>query len=207
VPKDWLRKLKAAFEKDPKIGIVFCNVQAADYDHSTGFIPAYVRQDEALLKTTSDKLRGRGIGAGMAVRKSIILALGGYDELLGTGSHFPSCEDGDMALRTILGGYYVLETHTTYVIHEGFRNWAQGKPLARNNWIGIGAAYAKPLRCGRWEALNVVLYEAFWIALVNAFRPLLRLKKPQGLRNFYFFWVGFFKGLAHPVEKSLMLYR
>jgi hypothetical protein len=207
MPQDWLRKIKASFEKDSKIGVVFCNVVAVDYDRSSGFIPAYVRSGEALLRNTSDKLRARGIGAGMAVRKTMALSLGGFDEMLGTGGHFPSCEDGDLTLRTILAGNYVLETDATFVVHEGFRTWKQGKDLARRNWIGIGAAYVKPLRCGRWDALNVVFYEAFWVALFYAIRPVFRFKKPHGLRNFLYVWEGFLKGAFRPIEKSLILYR
>jgi glycosyltransferase involved in cell wall biosynthesis len=207
MPADWLSKMKQGFDKDPQICIEFCNVKAGSYDTSSGFIPEYNRTGELILKSTKDKLQARGIGAGMAVRKSTVQSLGSFDEWLGAGGHFPSCEDGDMALRAILAGYYVLETDSTYVVHEGYRTWQQGKQLARRNWVGIGAAYVKPLRCGRWDALNVVLYESVDMALGNAFRAMLRIGRPQGIRDFFYFWEGFFKGLVFPLDKASMLYR
>ncbi len=207
LPPDWLDLIEKGFAYDPRIAVLFCNVEAAPYDAAKGFIPAYIRTSEIMVTSPMGKLRARGIGAGMAVRKEHILSLGGFDEYLGAGGHFPSCEDGDMAVRAILAGYAVLETNQTHVVHEGFRTWQQGKGLARRNWVGIGAAYVKPLRCRRWDAWVIIAYEAFVVGLWQAVNPVFRLKKPHGLRNFVFFWEGFFRGLFHPMDKSTMLYQ
>ena len=78
--------------------------------------------------------------------------------------------------------------------------------MNRRNWIGIGAAYAKPIKCSQWAAAIVVIYEAFGIALFKPLSRILQLKKPEGIRSFYYFWEGFVRGMKQPVECETILY-
>lgn len=207
VPTNWLERMAAAFADKPRVTVSFCNVEAAPHNNAEGFIPAYMRKDSKLVRNFWDKCRARGIGAGIAVRRQAALALGGFDEELGAGGHFPSCEDGDMAMRALARGQWVYETHEVAVLHYGFRTWNEGKELTRRDWIGIGAAYAKPLRCGHWGALVVVLYESLVIGLLIPLSAILRLQKPQGLRRLLYFMQGFWQGWSTPVDCEKMLFQ
>jgi glycosyltransferase involved in cell wall biosynthesis len=204
VPEDWLEKIELAFGLNPKIAVVFCQVKAANYDRELGFIPEYLRAHDILVCKLSEKNSARGIGAGMAVRRDMVLSIGGFDECLGAGARFPSCEDGDLAVRALIRGCFVYETITTSVIHYGFRTWREGKSLAKRNWIGIGAAYVKPLKQGHWGILDVILNEAFGVIIGGVLKQAVKLHRPRGLRNIFYFVHGMWQGLLTPIDnKSL----
>ncbi len=207
VAPDWIEGIAACFEAHPRVAVVFSNVEPAPHDAGAGFIPAYRRSDEKLVKSMWDKCLARGIGASMAVRRNAALEIGGFDIHLGPGTPFSDCEDGDMAVRALLKGWQIFETHKTHVIHDGFRTWEQGKELTKRNWIGIGAAYSKPLRCGHWRFAIVVAFEAFGIALLKPLSRLFKLKRPQGMRSFFYFWQGFFMGWKAPLDCKTIRYQ
>lgn len=200
VPADWLAVIHRLFVQHPEVGMVYCAVKPAPYDSAAGFVPTYERPGVHIVKTARAKARARGIGAGMGVRRSAALAVGNFDRSL--GSTFPRIvgEEGDLALRLVLAGHYVLETDETAVVHDGFRTWEQGRELTRRNFLGIGMVYAKPLRCGDLRAMPVVLYEGLVIALLSPLAEVLRGRRPRGLRAFVYFWRGFLRGLRQPVD-------
>lgn len=207
VPSNWLEVMAASFQRHPRIAVVFCNVVPAPYDESAGFIPSYVRHDSRLVRTLWQKLRARGIGAGMAVRRETLLKLGGFDEHLGPGSAFLSCDDRDIPVRALLHDLWVFETHEVAVVHDGFRTWQQGKELAKRNWYGLGAAYAKPFKCHHWNVIPLILYEALIMGLWEPFSSVFRLKKPRGVRRWLYFFRGFVRGLRTPVDCEKLVYR
>jgi GT2 family glycosyltransferase len=185
---------------------MFCRVNAAEHDRNKGFVPTYELVSDQIARKASEKVLARGIGAGMAMRRDVALAFGGFDEGLGPGSKFMDCEDGDLAVRHLINGWWIYETAAVAVVHDGFRTWEQGRELTRRNWIGIGAAYAKPLRAGYWQYLPVVLYEGIYHALFKPLARLLLLKRPQGLAQVFYFWRGFFSGLRTPLDHQKLIY-
>lgn len=200
VPKNWLSAIAQIFDKYPKVAVVITNVVPGEHDEAKGFIPTYERTDSTLVKTIWQKRSARGIGASLAIRRDIVISMGGYDNNLGPGAYFQDGDDIDLVTRAILKGWWVYETHEVAVTHYGFRTWQEGKALTKRNWIGIGATYAKPLKCGYWQILILVFYEAFYIGLLPPLWNLLRFKKPNGLKQIYYFFVGFFRALATPVD-------
>lgn len=204
VPPEWLRVMAGVFRREPKVAVAFCNVNPGPYDPAQGFVPVYHRDEDQLFTRVREKTQARGIGAGLAVRKSLIQAMGGFDEMLGAGGVFPSCEDGDIAARALLMGYGVYECSRTAVTHYGFRTWEQGRDLSKRDWAGVGAAYVKPLKCGRWTFLPVVLHEVWTWAILPPLRCLLRFRKPEGLSRAVYFIRGAAQGLHTPVDKRTM---
>lgn len=207
VPANWLRTIEQEFQREPRAAVLFCNVLPGSHDESAGFIPAYQRQQRTVVKSFCGKCRARGIGAGMAVRRDPVLAIGGFDEALGAGGKFPSAEDADIALRAIAHGWYVVETPATYVIHDGFRTWAEARELAARDWEGLGAAYIKPLKAGHWRAVVVLGYELLVPAFLEPLMPLLRLRRPRGLGRLVALIRGCARGLAHPVDRERLVYQ
>lgn len=207
VPSHWLRAVAAAFEAAPEAAMVFSNVVAGDHDPSLGFIPNNVRSNEQLARTPREKLRMRGIGAGMSVRRAEALGVGGFDDCLGPGAEFPSSDDADMELRLLLHGHAVYETATVAVVHNGFRTWRQGRELARRDWGAMGAGYAKLVKCGQWRALPVLLYDPLVVGIWHPVRSLLAGRGARGLRNPLYFGLGFIRGLQHPVDRRRILFR
>jgi glycosyltransferase involved in cell wall biosynthesis len=206
VPSDWIEKMTGIFNSNPRVAVVFCNVDPAPHDQVAGFIPAYQRQDSKIVRNMWDKCQARGIGAGYGVRREMALAIGGFDRNLGPGSMFPSCDDGDIAVRALINKHWVYETHETGVLHYGFRTWEQGKELTKRDWRAIGGSYVKPLKCGHWDISIVIAYEAFVMGFWKPLSNIFRLKKPQGIRRFVYFWQGFFQGLKLPVDRKTLVY-
>jgi glycosyltransferase involved in cell wall biosynthesis len=206
VPENWLEVIEDCFVERPSVAVLFTNVIAGPHDESAGFIPAYERNDSAVLCGFWDKCSARGIGASMAFRRDPVLAIGGFDELMGPGGFFTSGEDVDISVRAIALGYEVYETNRVTVVHFGYRTWLEGRALAKRDWRGIGAAYIKPLRAGHWGMVPVTLYELLVVCILRPLKPMLSLRRPQGLARGVAFLSGFFGGMIHPMDKKRLVY-
>jgi glycosyltransferase involved in cell wall biosynthesis len=205
-PPNWAIAMGRTLESQPTAAVAFCNVVAPPHDRSAGYVPAYERQSSRLVRSIGATIAGHGLGAGMALRRKIILDLGGFDESLGPGSRFPSGDDWDITARALLRGWHVYETADIAIVHHGFRTLEQGRKHARRDWIAIGAVCAKPLRAGHWNALIVPLWEfsahAMWPPLADA----LRLRRPRGLSRIAGFVEGFAAGLRTPVNRETLIF-
>lgn len=206
VPPDWLTVMDAVFAEWPRCAVAFCNVDAGPHDPSTGFIPTYLRTGTVEIASVRGKCRARGIGAGLAVRRSAVLSLGGFDPHLGAGGEFSSCEDGDIALRALLGGRTVVETDRVTVVHHGFRTWDEGRVLTRRDFRGIGACLAKPMRARRWRAVSVLAYESLWIAGLKPIVRTVKHRRYSGLKSSWYLWSAFFEALRWPVDRTTLLF-
>ncbi|MGQ0658303.1 MAG: glycosyltransferase family 2 protein [Chromatiales bacterium] len=152
----WLRELSDAFAVDSGIGIVFGNLLPAPHDPAMGFVPSYLRSDSVLARGIAQKHHVDGVGACMAFKRSVWLALGGFDEMLGAGAPFKAGEEIDFAIRALLAGYCIYETPTVAVVHHGFRTWEQAKGLIEGYMHGLGAALMKQLKCRQYAILGVM---------------------------------------------------
>jgi glycosyltransferase involved in cell wall biosynthesis len=204
VPADWLSGIAALMRRYPQAALLFTNVQAPEYDREAGFIPTCDFSQERLV--TSLRERPWGIGAGMALRRDTIRAIGGVDEMLGPGGPFFSGEDIDLLLRTILKGYGVIETNQIAVIHDGFRDWGQGRALMERDWFSLGAVYSKFLRRRPRRSWRYVLYQ---IVMKLLWPPVVKLQRDGRLQG----WVpikSFVDGLQHgwqtPLDPRMMLF-
>lgn len=207
VPVEWIRVMAAGFEKHPKVAAVYCNVLAAPHDPLAGFVPDYVRQGEQLITSVREKCRPNGIGAGMAVRRSVVETLGGFDDMLGSGAPFSAYEDVDIALRALLRGYYVFETDQTAVLHFGFRTLVEGRELTRRNYYGIGGGLGKLVKCGESRVFPLVRYVLWDAVIAPFFAHVIRLKRPPVLRRFVGFVRGFFNALRTPVDRNSLRFQ
>jgi GT2 family glycosyltransferase len=175
----------------PRAAVAFCTVAAAPHDPALGFVPAYRCVEGRTLRSPGDLARGRGLEGGMAVRKPLLLEMGGFDETLGPGAEMPAAEGPDVALRALLRGYEILETERASVVHHGFYSWERGRQVGKRDFEGIGAFCAKALRCGGWRCAGMVLGEV-WANLVRPpLSNLVRLQHPRGMRRPIYFAQGF----------------
>src|SRR5439155_23952935 len=56
-------------------------------------------------------------GNNMAMYRSAIAPIGGFDERLGVGSHFPSSEDNDLGFRLLEAGYRFIYVPEAVLYH------------------------------------------------------------------------------------------
>jgi GT2 family glycosyltransferase len=206
-PLGWLYQMAKVMEAHPRAAVVFCNVTANPYDRTAGYVPAYERKTDRLLRSISDAKKGFGLGAGMALRRSAVLAFGGFDEMFGPGSRFRSGDDWDISLRALLGGWQVYDTASASIVHHGFRTLAEGREHALRDWIAIGALCAKPIRAGQISAANLALWMFFIEALWPPVREMLRLRRPSGLSRITGFIRGFGGGIRMPVERETLVFK
>jgi GT2 family glycosyltransferase len=188
------------------VAVAFCRVEPGPHDPELGFIPDHLVDRPVLVRSLLSKSRARGIGAGMAVRRDVAVALGGFDQALGPGGPLRSGEDRDLAARALLRGWWLFQTPDAIVIHHGFRTWAEGRSLARRDWYGIGAAYVKQVKCGNLGILPVIAHEVIYFGLAKPLFLLLIGRRRNGLRRIGYFGAGFVRGLQTPVDSATMLY-
>jgi GT2 family glycosyltransferase len=204
VPRSWAAEMARILEARPQVAILFCNVVPVPHDRSAGYVPAHERSQSRLLTSVDDLRDGLGLGAGMAIRKDVALALGGFDESFGPGARFPSADEWDICLRALLAGFHVYETPELAIVHDGFRSFEEGRAHARRDWIALGAVCAKPLRAGHMRAAVVPLTFFPQKALWPPISDLLHLRRPRGLGRITAFLSGFVDGLRTPVDTETL---
>jgi hypothetical protein len=189
-----------------RVAVGFCRVDAAAHDVTKGFIPDHEVERPVLVRSLLSKSRTRGIGAGMAVRRDAVLALGGFDEELGPGAPLRSGEDRDLAARALTAGWRVYQTPDAMVVHHGFRTWAEGRELTRRDWYGIGAAYAKQVKAGHLAVFVVLAHEVVYMGFVKPALLALRGRGSIGIRRVVYFLDGFRRGLCTPIDHRTVLF-
>lgn len=200
VPRGWARRMEQVLMQRPRVAIAFCNVMPVPHDRDAGYVPAYERTHSRLLISLHQLRHGVGLGAGMALRRNVVVSLGGFDELFGPGAHFPSGDEWDISIRVLASGWQIYETHELAVVHDGFRSFAEARAHVQRDWIALGAVCAKAVRMGPRSALLIPLQ----LFLANAAWPplsdLLRLRKPRGLVRILAFVRGFWDGMHAPMD-------
>ena len=207
VEPNWPLAHAQVFRDNPEVAITYGNVLARAYDQSEGFTPVYVVKKDFLCRSVWQKLIARGIGANMAIRREAFLRVGGFDASLGPGGRFAACEDGDYTVRCLLAGYQVYETGGSTVMHYGFRTWEQGRQLTRDAFLGIGAAYIKPIKCGRLSVVPLLVFEFLRYALFPSLWATITFRKPTNWQRVHFFLRGMMRGLRVPADRATLLYR
>jgi GT2 family glycosyltransferase len=116
----------------------------------------------------------------MAIHRSALAAVGGFDERLGPGTHFPAAEDNDLGLRLLEAGYRIVYTPEAVLYH---RTWRAGGERLRVMWNygrGQGAFFAKHSHLHDPYILRRYLGELFHGAAAAARRTWRRGRPPAG---------------------------
>jgi hypothetical protein len=141
-----------------------------------------------------------GFGANMAIRRTTWLALGGFDESMGAGSHFCAGEDTDFAIRALICGHKVHESPWPVVTHYGFRRWDEARATIAGYMVGLGAANAKMLRLGGVRACRPIARLAWrWLTA----GPVADLNHvPPRIQRLVAFVRGASKGLLKRLDRK-----
>ena len=196
----WLAGIRTALFRDPRLGLVFGNVVAPDYDRTQGFVPSYEVPRYVVADHIEQKTRIEGMGACMGILRETWQRLGGFDEALGSGAPFRAGEDADFAVRALLAGWHVAETPAAAVVHHGFRTWAQRDDLIAGYMYGLGAVNMKMLRMAGWHALQpLTTLASRW--LVG--EPVIDLNHvPPRLARLFAFLRGAREGMRTPLDRN-----
>jgi glycosyltransferase involved in cell wall biosynthesis len=157
VPQDWLTEGETLLEAKPDVDLVFGALAAIDHDLSESYVPAFTpSRQEVVFSRWQARLRG-GAGANMFARRELFSRIGGFDEAIGPGARFRSCEEFDLYYRALRSNVKVLRDPDNGVLHWGMRVYADGSAqrLLRGYFYGEGAVLAKHVRLGDLAAMWV----------------------------------------------------
>ncbi|MFN2608058.1 MAG: glycosyltransferase family 2 protein [Acidimicrobiales bacterium] len=146
----WAAALGRVLAHHPDVGFVSGHVgggatRGDDYPTVTVF-PVATEQVRAGRWTRPWHI---GFGVCMAVRRSVVEQLGGWDERLGAGvDDFPAAEDMDFNYRYLRGGGVALATPDVRATHEQWRSLEQLGPLYRGYMTAWAGFAVKHLRGG-----------------------------------------------------------
>jgi glycosyltransferase involved in cell wall biosynthesis len=205
VDPEWVATNVQVLLEHPQAGIVFGDVVAAD-DPGAGYAPSSETDEDFVIRSmrswrTTDGANV-GIGASMAMRRSMLLDAGGFDNQLGPGSRLRNAEDTDMTIRTVLAGHEVVRTRRIRVDHFGHRSPDEFRQLNRASMLGIGAVCGKLIRRRPLATMWVIVGIVWKMVIRVVIHDLIRLRKPPVLNKVVYFTKGFWVGLRMPLERS-----
>jgi glycosyltransferase involved in cell wall biosynthesis len=201
----WVEAMVAPFA-NPEVACVFGAVDPAPHDPYAGYITSHaVRRSFSVKKLA--KARGQqgrvsatGMGANLALRKSCLDAIGGWDTCIGPGSKFRGGDDHDIAMRLSLRGNHTAFSAEGRVTHHGFRRWSERYNDPMRYGYGLGAATAKYLRCGilHVNALAMLSYHV----REGIGHPTRGIRSSPCWAFVRYYYVGFREGLRHPLDRA-----
>ncbi|MGZ3715656.1 MAG: glycosyltransferase family 2 protein [Ktedonobacterales bacterium] len=150
-PPHWLADILAAFERHPDVELLFGRVEAPPHDYRREVIPVLLlaqrqRRVECSLRGRGGRLEG--ISANMAMRRSLFVALDGFNPRFGVGGERWSAEDLELHYRALRLGKHVLIEPGIAVLHLGKRTMRDAWALWRRDALGCGAVAAHIAQAG-----------------------------------------------------------
>ena len=206
VEPGWAMALQETFAAHPEVGVIFGTVRAAPSDASAGILPTFDAEEgpvtrKKILTNTSGCW---GMGANMALRRSVWEQVGPFDELMGAGAPLCAAEDTDYWLRAIACGVGVYHSGRACVVHYGFRPQAATSKLMKGYALGKGAMYAKQLRAGNSLGTRLLIREIATLIRDISFNA-LRRRRPLGANLLIYEVKGLWRGIWLPLERRQQL--
>ena len=181
VPADWVSRIRAAFDADADLDMLFGSVVLSAADRLRGYAAEFEPVETTVFQHVLPDMRAPwGVGANMAMRRRVIDRVGPFDEMLGAGGRFYAGEEIDLTIRALSAGLKVMFTPAVSVAHLGIREGAAASRLMRRYGIGLGAALAKHMRL-RTPGANTLFRQ--WLAFHarRSLRGTLRGERHPGL--------------------------
>lgn len=154
VTPQWVRNIVRPFHR-PEVVVVTGAITGS----SSGDRTVATTDDVASGRFDLDALGNVGASANVALRREVLRAVGGFDEMLGPGAPIPAAEDVDLFDRALrLGvGWHAADAVAD---HEQWRSRRELLRLELAYGVGYGARVAKQLRLDRSRAVALVRFEA-----------------------------------------------
>jgi GT2 family glycosyltransferase len=144
VHPSWFRYLLRAVVSSGPRAVISGRVLPEKPASRDGFVPSTIDGEVPL---SYEGRIGRDIlySNNMALHRSVVEEVGGFDERLGGGAPFPTAEDNDFAHRLLESGYRIRYAPEAVVVHRAWRKGSDYLPLRWSYGRGQGAFYAKHL--------------------------------------------------------------
>lgn len=205
VPADWLRRIAETFAAHPEAGVVFSPVHVPpDLIGTPGLrFPSFYFEDARPLRYKEIY----GMGANMAMRKSVWEKAGAFDPMLGPGAPLPGSDEHDWLYRAHLAQTTILLEPNNPILHRAFRKEEEWNGLTRKYAYGDAAFAMKHLRCGDVSVLPMIFSRLFYLGA----RGILRImQRNPGWRYEYNYvrgyWSGLWGSLSYPIDRQRRLF-
>lgn len=204
-PPQWVRNLAGTFRRFPETAVLFSPVHIPPdlLGKQNAHFPCLYFQEPRVLR------RGEifGMGANMALRKSVWERVGPFDPLLGAGAPMPGAEEHDWLYRAHRAGAQIRLEPSNALLHRAWRTDAE--------WIGVAGAYArgdaafvvKHLRCGDPGVIPQMLRALFYMGARGLYRS---LRLSGGRYEWHYlrgYWQGIWGSMRYPVDRRTRLFR
>jgi GT2 family glycosyltransferase len=151
-----------------------------------------------------------GHGGNMAFRRTALLALEGFDPLLGAGSLLRSGEDADMAYRLLAAKRRLVYCPGALAYHKHWKTWGDQKAMERSYGIGVGAQVAKHLRGGDLYALPLLVLWVYELGIRRFGAGLLKWHSRKvmylGYCQLVYPWIGIWRSLRYRIDRRYVRY-
>lgn len=209
VPGDWLAQIARAFREDPQAGLLYGQVlipdSLTDEVASGVIVPALpIPRRERLYLGGPFKVFG--MGANMAIRRTLLEKVKGFDEAMGGGGPLRSSQDFDFAYRTYRSGMAILLVPEVKADHYGVRTQAQWPATLEAYGIGDGAFFGKHIRCGDATAAWLLSKKMVSCAVREVGRSLRNRRWSPDIYARHI-WTGIRAGARFDVDRTWRLYR
>jgi GT2 family glycosyltransferase len=133
-----------------------------------------------------------GSGASAAFRRSVLVAMDGFDRHLGIGTPAVGGEDLDVFVRIVLGGQQIVYEPASLLRHAHRRDMSAFERQVRGYGTGLTAMLTKHLLCDRVTRREVLRRVPAGIAYALSPRSPKNLRKPRefSLRLSLLEWAG-----------------
>jgi GT2 family glycosyltransferase len=208
-PQGWLAAIASAFAEHPDADLLYGQVLGPlepNLHSEEGVIPTLaIPRFERLSRR--DGFRVFGMGANFAARRSLVMQLGGFDEVLGGGGPLQSAQDFDFAYRVHHQGGVILLDPRVVVHHYGFRSDAEWPATVRSYGVGVGGFYIKHVRAG--DPYATLLLTRLLVRGAARLAKRVVLAQPSRLYRTYLshLAVGMWRARSYRVDRHMRLYR
>ncbi len=156
---DWLRTLRSGFA-DPRtlcvtgltLPIELETPAQEWFELSNGFGRGYRRIVHDGIEADPFLVARVGAGVNMALRRSILELVGGFDEALDAGTPTHSGGDHDMFTRILAAGYRIVYEPTALNWHRHRREWPELQRALYGYGVGVYAYITRHFLNGEWRA-------------------------------------------------------
>jgi hypothetical protein len=168
VPAQWLSKGTGMLERYPELSLLFGDLKPMEHDPEKVFVPGGTLGRFQILAGRAALMGRGGAGANCFAPRRLFEVIGGWDELIGPGSRFRSCEEFDLYYRTAAAGLSIARVPSIEVVHWGARPCDDGsaETLLLDYAYGEGGVVGKHLRLGDlrilWQLVKMYRDDALY---------------------------------------------
>jgi glycosyltransferase involved in cell wall biosynthesis len=198
----WLDAFAAAFAEHPDAAFLTGRIGMPP-GQTARLHPVALKDDDQAEVFDRSSVGNLGHSASLAVRRSALEAVGGFDEVLGAGGHFRAVPEHDLFDRLFAAGFSGRYEPSARAYHDQWRSRRQVVRLDFGYGIGNGARIAKLVRYDRARA-RLIARHAFgswgFGELVHFARQRRVAPMPAVAARLAGTGLGFVRGLATPIE-------